>query len=237
MNTALTIAGSDSSGGAGIQVDLTTFFSLGVKGVSAITAVTAQNDTRVSLVHEVPAETVMEQIRSVIDGVDAAKTGMLCSAAIVEAVVDELKVPRLVVDPVMLASSGRSLLTEDGLSSMVKRLFPLATVITPNLDEASRLTGRNVDSVLSMRDAAKALHQLGPQYVLVKGGHLVGDAIDVLYDGTDFFEGHSPRIETTRRGTGCALSAAITAFLANGESVVGAVENAKSFMNEIFLEG
>lgn len=233
MSTALTIAGSDSSGGAGIQADLRTFFRLGVNGVSAVTAVTAQNTTEVSGVFEVPSDVVGGQILAVVGDVDAAKTGMLCSSTIVNVIADVLRVDKLVVDPVMFATSGVRLVTEDAIATMVKRLFPMATVITPNLDEASWLAGTKVDSVATMKEAAKVLHDLGPQYVLVKGGHLEGDAIDVLYDGARFFEGSSPRVKSGRRGTGCILSAAITAFLAEGHPVSSAVEKAKSFINGV----
>lgn len=233
--TALTIAGSDSGGGAGIQGDLKTFLALGVHGMSAITSVTAQSTRSVSAIHELPPAFVHRQIAEVAAdlGVDAAKTGMLANSGIVCAVADaiaEFGIRKLVVDPVLVSGSGDRLLTPDAVEVLISRLFPLALVVTPNLPEAEALLGREVTSLADMRQAAQALREMGPDHVLVKGGHLEGPATDVLFDGGDFVEISSERLQGATHGTGCALSAAITAYLARGESVEGAVRRAKEFV-------
>jgi hydroxymethylpyrimidine/phosphomethylpyrimidine kinase len=233
---ALTIAGSDSGGGAGIQADLKTFLALGVHGMSAICALTAQNTRGVSGVHDVPPEFVREQIAQVAAdiAVDAAKTGMLANPEIVTAVADavrEFSLPNLVVDPVFVSKNQDILLSEDSIDALVEKLFPLATVITPNLHEASILAGRQVASVGEMQEAAKALYDLGARNVIVKGGHLEGDAVDLLYDGTAFTEIRAERIEShNTHGTGCTYSAAIAAFLARGEDLNASVALAKEYV-------
>ena len=238
LPVALTIAGSDSGGGAGIQADLKVFMALGCHGTSALTALTAQNTVGVTGVHEVPPDFVVEQIDAVASdiGVDAAKTGMLSSAPIIEAVADAIEshsISRLVVDPVFVSKHGSSLLAEDAVDALTKRMFPLATVVTPNLHEAGAIVGDEVTSLEGMRAAARALHSLGPRAVLVKGGHLGDDeAIDVLFDGADFVELRGPRYETKdTHGTGCALSAAICARLAHGDDLLDAVRAAKDFIS------
>ncbi len=234
--SALTIAGSDSGGGAGIQADLKTFLALGVHGMSAICALTAQNTKGVSGVHEVPPDFVREQISQVATDfeVAAAKTGMLSGPAIVEAVAGSIKefaIPNLVVDPVFVSKNQDVLLSQDSIDSLVTRLLPLATVVTPNLEEAALLTGLEISDVAGMREAAKALHALGPAYVLVKGGHLDADATDVLFDGETFLEVTTERIDSQNtHGTGCTLSAAIAAYLAKGWSVPDAVKGAKDYV-------
>lgn len=233
---ALSIAGSDPSGGAGIQADLKTFLALGVHGMSVIVALTAQNTTGVSAVHEVPDGFIRDQIRDVLTdiGVDAAKTGMLSSRPIVEAVaesVETYQIPNLVVDPVFVAKGGDRLLAEDAVDGLGKLLIPLATVVTPNLYEAGALTGMEVTTAAHMRDAAMRLFEMGPRYVLVKGGHLEGEAVDLLYDGTDFADLAGERIDSVHtHGTGCTLSAAIAAELAKGSGVLEAVTAAKRFV-------
>ena len=235
---ALTIAGSDSGGGAGIQADLKTFFALGCHGMSALTALTAQNTVAVTAIHEVPPEFVIAQIDAVVSdiGVDAAKTGMLSSAGIVEAVAKAVEVhgiKRLVVDPVFVSKHRDHLLAPEAVSALTDRLLPLAEVLTPNLYEAEGLVGGGeIQSLDDMREAAKALRALGPRFVLVKGGHLPGDsAVDVLFDGTDFVELSGPRFDTKdTHGTGCALSAAIAARLAHGDDTETAVRSAKEFV-------
>ncbi len=236
---ALTIAGSDSGGGAGIQADLKVFLVLGCHGMSAVTALTAQNTVAVSGVHEVPAEFVTAQIEAVANdiGVDAAKTGMLATASIIEAVaksVEVSEIPRLVVDPVSISKHGDQLLVEDALDALKTRLLPLAEVVTPNLHEARALTGREIHDLAGMRDAARALIDLGPETALVKGGHLGDsgdDAVDVFFDGRSFHELRGPRYDTSdTHGTGCALAAAITARLARGDDVLEAVRFAKEFV-------
>jgi hydroxymethylpyrimidine/phosphomethylpyrimidine kinase len=234
--SALTIAGSDSGGGAGIQADLKTFLALGVHGMSAICALTAQNTKGVSGVHEVPPDFVREQICQVATDfeVAAAKTGMLSGPAIVEAVagsIREFGIPNVVVDPVFVSKNHDVLLSQDSIDGLVTRLLPLATVITPNLQEASLLTGREIKDVAGMREAARALQGMGPAWVLVKGGHLDADATDVLFDGREFFEVTAERIESQNtHGTGCTLSAAIAANLARGLSVPVAVKAAKKYV-------
>lgn len=241
---ALTIAGSDSGGGAGIQADLKTFMALGVHGMSAITALTAQNTKGVSAVQEMPPGFVREQIAQVATdiGVDAAKCGMLANTGIVRAVaaaVTEFEIPNLVVDPVFVSKNKDRLLSQDAVEALRDELFPLATVITPNLDEASGLVGREVRSREDMKDAAKALHETGPDFVLVKGGDLdEGPAVDVLYDGTALVELTAERIDgKNTHGTGCALSAAIAAHLALGLPVVDAAGRAKSFVTGAIRRG
>ena len=236
---ALTIAGSDSGGGAGIQADLKTFSALGVYGMTAITAVTVQNTKGVSGVEELSPHTVAEQIRSVAGdiGVDAAKTGMLASAAIVEAVaqaVVEARLPALVVDPVSVSKHGHRLLAEDALGALRRLILPLATLVTPNLPEAAALAGIDVQDRDDMRRAADAILELGPRAVLVKGGHLEDDrAIDLFVEGDVEAWVDAERIDTRHtHGTGCTLSAAITAHLARGESLLDAVRAGKAFVTE-----
>ncbi|HEU5007927.1 MAG TPA: bifunctional hydroxymethylpyrimidine kinase/phosphomethylpyrimidine kinase [Jatrophihabitantaceae bacterium] len=236
--TALTIAGSDSGGGAGIQADLKTFLACRVHGMSAITAVTVQNSLGVSGFYELPPNAVAEQIESVVTdiGVGAAKTGMLASAAIMDAVADtvrRLAVTPFVVDPVAASQHGDPLLRPDAIAALRDVIIPLATLITPNLGEIRLLTGVDVHTRADMDDAAKALHALGPQWVLVKGGHLpAGDAVDVLYDGTEFRELTAPRHATEHtHGSGDTLAAAITAGLARGLDVPAAVELGKKFIS------
>ncbi|MCS7052030.1 MAG: bifunctional hydroxymethylpyrimidine kinase/phosphomethylpyrimidine kinase, partial [Thermomicrobium sp.] len=189
---ALTIAGSDSGAGAGIQADLKTFSALGVYGSTVITAITAQNTLGVTAVHEVPPEVVAAQIDAVMEdiGAQAAKTGMLSSAAIIETVVAGVRrhnIDRLVVDPVMVAKSGDRLLRDDAVAALRELLLPLAFIVTPNAPEAEVLCGRPVRSEEEMREAARVIHSFGPRYVVLKGGHVDGDAvIDLLYDGQGF---------------------------------------------------
>ncbi len=231
---ALTVAGSDSGGGAGIQADLKTFFALGVHGTCAVTSVTSQNTMGVSSRYDLPPEVVVSQIQAVLEDFDvaAAKTGMLGNAVLVEAVAGILRergIRNLVVDPVALSSSGHLLLEGGGLEALASELLPLATVFTPNLQEASLLLGREVEGREGMREAAARLMELGPACVVVKGGHLAaGDALDVFYDGGDMVELSLPRVETADdHGTGCVFSAAVAARLARGEGPVSAVRGAK----------
>ncbi|MEN3202268.1 MAG: bifunctional hydroxymethylpyrimidine kinase/phosphomethylpyrimidine kinase [Atribacterota bacterium] len=240
MRRVLTIAGSDSGGGAGIQADLKTFCAFGVYGMTAITAVTAQNTKGVDAVFPLPPSLVAQQIESVmVDiGVDAAKTGMLFSAPIVEAVVTTLKkwpVDKLVVDPVMVAKSGALLLERDAVEAVVTKLLPLAFLVTPNLEEASVLAGFSVRSLGDMERAARKIWERGPRYVLVKGGHLPGEEVtDVLFDGKRFAYFSGPRIVTPHtHGTGCTYSAAICALLALGYEVEEAVARAKEYMTVV----
>jgi hydroxymethylpyrimidine/phosphomethylpyrimidine kinase len=234
---ALTIAGSDSGGGAGIQADLKTFMALGCHGMSAVTALTAQNTVEVTGVHTVPPEFVVAQIDAVATdiGVDAAKTGMLATAGITDAVAGAIRahgIDRLVVDPVFVSKSRDHLLAPEAVATLRDRLLPLAAVVTPNLYEAGGLLGREITTIAEMKDAAVELHSLGPRSVLVKGGHLPGSrAVDIFFDGNDVIEIDGPRFDTEdTHGTGCALAAAITARLAHGDGVIDAVRFAKEFV-------
>jgi hydroxymethylpyrimidine/phosphomethylpyrimidine kinase len=237
--TALTIAGSDSGGGAGVQADLKTFLACRVHGMSAITAVTVQNSLGVSGFYELPPHAVAEQIESVVTdiGVGAAKTGMLASAAIMSAVaatVLRLDVRPLVVDPVAASQHGDPLLRADALDTLREVILPLATLATPNLAEVRLLTGRDVRRRAEMADAARALIDLGPRWALIKGGHLDDDdAVDLLSDGRDFFEFPASRHATAHtHGSGDTLAAAVTAGLARGASVPDAVADGKRFVTE-----
>jgi hydroxymethylpyrimidine/phosphomethylpyrimidine kinase len=236
----LSIAGSDSGGGAGIQADLKTFSALGVYGMTAITAVTVQNTKGVSGYETISPEAVAEQIRAVVTdiGVDAAKTGMLASAAIVEAVADAIRetgVPNLVVDPVFLSKHGHPLLAEDAVAALRERILPLATLVTPNLPEAQGLAGVPVRSRDAMERAARAILAMSPGAVLIKGGHLEADAgaDDLFADGNRVVWLEAERLDTPHtHGTGCVLSSAIAAHLARGEGLLDAVRLGKAFVTE-----
>ncbi len=238
----MTIAGSDSGAGAGIQADLKTFAALGVYGTSVLTAVTAQNTVAVTAVHEVPTDVIAAQIDAVATdiGVDAVKTGMLSSSAIIECVADSLEkhsgisgMHRLVVDPVMVAKSGDSLLRDDAVGTLRDRLLPLAAVVTPNIPEAETLTGLSIATDDDVRMAARAIVGMGAASVVVKGGHREGPATDLYYDGTNFREFTSPRIETANtHGTGCTFASAVAAGLAKGMETEDAVGLAKEFVTE-----
>ncbi|TMD98167.1 MAG: bifunctional hydroxymethylpyrimidine kinase/phosphomethylpyrimidine kinase [Chloroflexi bacterium] len=236
LPVALTIAGSDSGGGAGIQADLKTFAVLGVHGTSALTAITAQNTRGVTDILELPASLVREQIDAVVEdmGVDAAKTGMLSSAAIIEVVADAIArhgLGKLVVDPVMVAKGGAKLLRDDAVAALRARLVPLAAVLTPNLPEAGVLLGRKVASVAERAQAARDLVAMGARAAVVKGGHADGDVTDVFFDGSRLVELEAERIATSNtHGSGCVFSAAITAAMARGAEPLEAVREAKSFV-------
>jgi hydroxymethylpyrimidine/phosphomethylpyrimidine kinase len=234
----MTIAGSDSGGGAGIQADLKTFQALGVYGASTLTAITAQNTLGVTAVHEIPTDVIAAQIDAVASdiGLEAAKTGMLSSAEIIATVADRVRhwrINRLVVDPVMVAKSGDRLLREDAVQALITQLVPLALVLTPNLPEAEVLVGRRLDSEDEIRQAARDIVEMGARTVVMKGGHRQGDATDVLFDGHAFHVFQADRFDTPNtHGTGCTFSAAIAAGLASGQDVVGAVEAAKRYVDE-----
>ena len=243
MKRILTIAGSDSGGGAGIQADLKAITLLGGYGMSVITALTAQNTVGVQAIHEVPARFVERQIDSVLSdiGADAIKTGMLTNQEIIEVVAKKVKqygVKKVVVDPVMVSKSRASLLRMDAQEALIKELIPLAWVITPNLMEASVLSGLKVDSLEGMKKAAHQIYKLGAKYVVVKGGHLKGMAIDLLYDGKIFNEIEGPRIDTKNtHGTGCTFASAIATFLARGDTIDVAVRKAKTFITMAIQSG
>jgi len=229
----LAIAGSDSGGGAGIQADIKTITALGGFATTAITALTAQNTLGVRGIHEVPPDFVALQIDAVVEdiGVDAAKTGMLGGAAIVEVVADRIRrhgIERLVVDPVMVSKSGARLLRRGAKDALLSKLLPLALVVTPNMDEAAALCGRKVKHLTDMREAARRLFELGPKWVLVKGGHLRGRPTDVLFDGKDFVEITRARVRTKNtHGTGCTFASAIATFLGMGKGVPQAAQMAR----------
>jgi hydroxymethylpyrimidine/phosphomethylpyrimidine kinase len=234
---ALTIAGSDSGGGAGIQADLKTFQMLDVFGMSAITAITAQNTLGVMGIYDVPLEGIEKQIDAVATdlGVDAVKTGMLSQPAVIELVAAKVKehgFPYLVVDPVMIAKGGATLLAESAKDIMRRVLLPLATVVTPNVPEAEVLTGRPISNLEEMKQAARMIvEEYGARSAVVKGGHMEGQPVDVLFDGSHTLLLHGVRYETRHtHGTGCTFSAAITACLARGDSLESAVQTAKDFI-------
>ncbi|OON71538.1 bifunctional hydroxymethylpyrimidine kinase/phosphomethylpyrimidine kinase [Streptomyces tsukubensis] len=238
----LTVAGSDSGGGAGIQADLKTMLALGVHGMSVLTAVTAQNSLGVQGAWELPVEAVRAQYRSVVGdiGVTAVKTGMLSSAALVEAVAEllaETAAP-VVVDPVGVSKHGDPLLAAEALDSVRTQLLPRATVATPNLDEVAQLTGLYVESEDQMRRAADAVLGYGPRWALIKGGHLAGDAADLLSDGTEEYWLRAPRLENRHtHGTGCTLASAIASYLAIGHTVERAVTAAKEYVTGAIAGG
>ena len=247
----LAIAGSDSGGGAGIQADLKTMLALGVHGMTVVTAVTAQNSLGVQGYWELPAEAVAAQLDSVLSdiGTEAVKTGMLASAAIVEAICDGLArhglaqagVP-VVVDPVAISKHGDSLLSAGTLDAVRQRLLPMATVVTPNLLEAELLTGQEISDEDGMLRAARQIAAMGPRWVLVKGGHLAGDPVDLLVEGpgggSTVFRYPGPRIISQHtHGTGCTLASAIASWLARGEDVPAAVKSARDYISGAIAGG
>jgi len=241
MRTALTIAGSDSGGGAGIQADLKTFAAMGVYGTSAVTAITAQNTLGVTAWEPVSTELVIAQIEAIAGDLppDAVKTGMLATAAIVEAVaaaIEGLELPNLVVDPVMIAKGGDRLLREDAVSAIKAHLLPLAEVLTPNIPEAEVLAGGRIETLDDMRSAGRRIRAMGPRVVVVKGGHLgrevSGDqVVDVVCAADGEFELRGPRIETRHtHGTGCTFASATAAQLARGVDVETALRTAREYL-------
>ena len=235
----LTIAGSDSGGGAGIQADIKAMSANGVFAMSVITAVTAQNTEEVTDVFELPPAIIAAQIDAVFDDFDVAavKTGMLSSAAVVDVVASMLKpqnVANLVVDPVMISKSGYPLLKPDAIDAVKTRLFPLALLVTPNVHEAQQLSGIKITSLADARRAAKIIHSFGCQQVLIKGGHLLAERVtDLLYDGRFFNVFKGEFIDTPHtHGTGCTLASAIAAHLARGKSIVDAIQSAKAYLTE-----
>jgi hydroxymethylpyrimidine/phosphomethylpyrimidine kinase len=234
----MTIAGSDSGGGAGIQADLKTFAALGVYGVSALTAITAQNTIGVKEAHELPAEIVNAQIEAVLTdiGAEAVKTGMLANNSIIECVAEAVqrhKVRWLVVDPVMVAKSGDSLLRQEAVATLKERLIPLAAVVTPNIPEAETLTGRSIATEDDVAEAARRIVGMGAKAVVVKGGHREGPATDTYYDGVQFREFTAPRFDTPNtHGTGCTFASAVAAGLAKGLATEDAVSVAKEYVTE-----
>jgi hydroxymethylpyrimidine/phosphomethylpyrimidine kinase len=233
---ALTIAGSDSGGGAGIQADLKTFAALGVYGTSAVTAVTAQNTRDVTAITELSPEMVAAQIDAVVSdiGVDAAKTGMLSSKDLIEIVAEEVHkhhIKKLVVDPVMVAKSGAALLEESAVDALLENLLPFALVVTPNWPEAEKLVGHKIQDDEEARDACRKIAMMGPKVVVLKGGHREGKAVDLVFDGKTYTRLSAERVQTTStHGTGCTFSAAIAAGLAKGLEPLAAIRAAKKYV-------
>lgn len=236
METALTIAGSDSSGGAGIQADLKTFSALGVYGMSAIVSVTAQNTQGVADVEDLSPKIIGEQIEAVFNDipVGAVKIGMVSNSRAIKMIADKLRKFQplfIVLDPVMVSKSGFDLLKPEARQALIQELLPLATVTTPNLSEAERLTGLEVRNLEEMKAAAKVIFSMGPRSVLVKGGHLADGPIDIFYDGREFRRYEGRKIETKNtHGTGCTLSSAIAAYLAKGLLLEDAIREAKNYI-------
>ncbi|UAL50305.1 MULTISPECIES: bifunctional hydroxymethylpyrimidine kinase/phosphomethylpyrimidine kinase [Metabacillus] len=244
ISKALTIAGSDSGGGAGIQADLKTFQELNVYGMSAITAVTAQNTLGVHGVFPLTADAVVQQIEAIGSdiGADAIKTGMLFNSEIIEAVSEQIKRfnwSKVIVDPVMIAKGGASLLQDEAVEALKNHLLPLALVVTPNIPEAEVLTGLNILNLDDRQTAAKILHSFGVKNVVIKGGHAENEEqlVDLLFDGTEFSYFTSERIHTKNtHGTGCTFAAAITAEIAKGKSIYHSAETAVAFIREAIKE-
>lgn len=239
IKKALTIAGSDSGGGAGIQADIKTFENIGVFGMSAITAITAQNTLGVNSIHSIPPQIVADQIDAVISdiGVDSVKIGMLSTGEIANAVAEGLKhykIEKIVLDPVMVATSGDLLLAKEAITIVKSQLFPLSLIVTPNKFEAELLADMEIIDQQTAREAARVIHQLGPKGVLVTGGHLDGEtAIDIFYDGHEFYEFAKPRLKTRHtHGTGCTLAAAIAAYLCYDLPADQAIAKGKDYVWE-----
>ncbi|GFR34222.1 bifunctional hydroxymethylpyrimidine kinase/phosphomethylpyrimidine kinase [Thermobrachium celere] len=236
MKKVLTIAGSDSCGGAGIQADLKTFSAHLVYGMSVITSVTAQNTQGVTDAYDLPVEVIEKQISAIFDDikVDAVKIGMLSSSEIISIVANSLKLHKaqnIVLDPVMISKSGFNLLKEDAVKTLINELIPICTIITPNIYEASLIVQMDIKDLEDMKIACKKIYDKGARYVLVKGGHLNDDAIDVLFDGQDYYQFKGSRIKTKNtHGTGCTLSSAIASNLALGFDIVESIRRSKNYI-------
>lgn len=238
MKKVLTIAGSDCSGGAGIQADLKTMSAHGVFAMSVIVSVVAENTARVISIEDISPKVIADQMDAVFEDIvpDAVKVGMLSTPACMQAVAQKLRQyqpPHVVIDPVMYAKNGAPLMNPDAVGALIDHVLPLATVLTPNIPEAECIAKMKIESVEDMEQAARKIHQMGCQNVLVKGGHAVGDALDVLFDGQSFSHFETARIDTKNtHGTGCTLSSAIASNLALGHSVQQAVKLAKDYVTE-----
>ena len=237
MKTALTIAGSDSSGGAGIQADIKSMSANGVFAMSVITAITAQNTMGVFGIEDISPEMIKSQIKVIFDDikVDAVRIGMVSKIESIKAISEALReikdLPPIILDPVMVSTSGYKLLSDDAKETLIKELFPLATLITPNLPEVEEILGIKVEDMEEMKEAAKELKKLGAKYVLIKGGHLKNDATDLLFDGENFIYFKEQKINTNNtHGTGCTLSSAIAANLAKGMKIEDAVREGKEYI-------
>ena len=242
MKYILTIAGSDSSGGAGIQADIKTITSLGAHALSAITALTSQNSLRVEAIRPISAQCISSQVEAVVKDIfpDAVKIGMLYTGAAIRGVariIRKYRLTRVVLDPVFRASTGKALLESRALTSLIEGLLPLTSVVTPNLDEAEILTGRTVRTLTQMREACKVIKGMGPS-VVIKGGHLKGDCVDLLYTGEGFYPYYGERMETENtHGTGCVFSSALATFLAMDYDLERAVGEAHGFTKQAIKGG
>ena len=236
IKTALTIAGSDCSGGAGVQADLKTMSALGVFGMSVIVSVVAENTARVISIEDISPKVIADQIDAVFEDIppDAVKVGMLSTPACMEAVASKLREYRpahVVIDPVMYAKNGSPLMQESSIDTLIKTVIPVATLLTPNIPEAEKISGMKITTPEDMREAAKKIYEMGAGAVLVKGGHYIGDARDILFDGREFHTYVEKRIDTKNtHGTGCTLSSAIASYLALGEPLPEAVGKAKAYV-------
>jgi len=240
MKTALTIAGSDPTGGAGLQADLKVFSRIGVHGLSVVSALTAQNTKGVYSIYKIDADFIEAQLTAVLNDIrpDALKTGMIHTKDTVRVIAKSIRgfdLENLVIDPVTVSSSGRSLMEEGTLDILKSELFPLARVITPNIYEASALSGINVEDVNAMEEAAAILQKSGPEAVIITGGHLDNETVDVVYHSDKFYRLRSRKIPGEYHGTGCAFSAAVAAYLAGNLPVVTAVERAKAFIEKAII--
>jgi len=238
---ALTIAGSDSGGGAGIEADLKTFAAFDVYGTAAITSVTAQNTKKVRAVHDIPEEIVGEQIDTVLDdiSVDSVKTGMLSNSKIIETVADKIDDwgLQVVVDPVMVTKSGDQLIKDEAVDKYIEEMVPRSLIITPNIREGEKLTGVNINSIEEMKNAAQQLHEMGAENVVVKTGDAGEEVVDIYFDGKEFIEIYGEKFTSHKHGTGCTFSSAITANLAKGNSVKRSVEIGKKFIDDAIKNG
>ena len=236
IKTALTIAGSDCSGGAGVQADLKTMSALGVFGMSVIVSVVAENTSRVISIEDISPKVIADQIDAVFEDIppDAVKVGMLSTPACMEAVASKLREYRpahVVIDPVMYAKNGSPLMQESSIDTLIQTVIPVATLLTPNIPEAEKISGMKITTPEDMREAAKKIYEMGAGAVLVKGGHYIGDARDILFDGREFHTYVEKRIDTKNtHGTGCTLSSAIASYLALGEPLPEAVGKAKAYV-------
>ncbi len=241
MKNVLTIAGSDSCGGAGIQADLKTFCANGTYGMSVITAITAQNTTGVFAIQDIDVDIVKAQIDAIFTDIEvgAVKIGMVSVSDTINAIADKLteyNFKNIILDPVMISKSGFNLLNPNAKATLIKRLIPLALVITPNIPEAEAITSMSIKNIDDMKKAAELIYSMGAKYVLVKGGHLEDDATDILFDGKEFTMYPMGRIDTKNtHGTGCTFSSAIAANIAKGQNVKEAVKNAKEYITEAIL--
>ncbi len=238
---ALTIAGSDSSGGAGIEADLKTFSAFDVYGTAVVTSVTAQNTREVTAVHDIPSEIVGEQINAVLDdiSVDSVKTGMLSNSKIIRTVaakIDEWDL-QVVVDPVMVTKSGDQLIKDEAVEKYIDEMVPRSMVITPNVREAEKLTGIKIDKIKDMKSTAKRLHGMGAENIVVKAGDAGDRVVDVFYDGKNFKDIYGEKFTSHKHGTGCTFSSAITANLARGESILDSVKTGKKFIDDAIKNG